>query len=566
MYDKHGCLDEYVMDDHTGAVVDGVEKAYAHTWLSIPDIIGYPDPSPPERYFQALEFAMCAMVMDFAKSYPTNLFEQCIAIFLCLMMGSVYGYMIGTVCSVVSSMDPATSEYNQTMDQLNQFLSEIRLEEDHANEVREYFRYSRGHFRNQYHKRLLMFMSPALRGMVTRHQHSVWIRQVWFFNCNEDEERNRFVTDVGLSLVLEAFSPNELIIRQGDVADKMYIVQRGLVGVNGRPMGIGRFFGEDMILEGSCFTFTARVLTYLDVYSLSRVDLVRVLEMGHFPNTKKLISLRVLFMKFQAKIRLLVKAVRAADNYVRHTPDDMRYWKEELRNRGKDAGRRRELSDAEEKLSPEQQNAKGVNFMNLYKVGLAHMSEVELQNARVNGCLDEDDEEPTIVAASADSSPTKLMRRKSSFGSVLSPLTGSAKKLLARGSDDKMNSRIDNLNKSIGTLRGARDSGNMCVSIYLLIVCVCARARRSRGHGRAHGEDGRHAREEREASAAACRVQRPSSAEHTREGRYVDVQRMRSGGTNAALSFWGAWGVGKGGLAVGTDEVDVLGGSLLARG
>ena len=67
MYDKHGCLDEYVMDDHTGAVVDGVEKAYAHTWLSIPDIIGYPDPSPPERYFQALEFAMCAMVMDFAK-------------------------------------------------------------------------------------------------------------------------------------------------------------------------------------------------------------------------------------------------------------------------------------------------------------------------------------------------------------------------------------------------------------------------------------------------------------------------------------------------------------------
>ena len=384
--------------------------------------------------------------------------------------------MIGTVCSVVSSMDPATSEYNQTMDQLNQFLSEIRLEEDHANEVREYFRYSRSHFRNQYHKRLLMFMSPALRGMVTRHQHSVWIRQVWFFNCNEDEERNRFVTDVGLSLVLEAFSPNELIIRQGDVADKMYIVQRGLVGVNGRPMGIGRFFGEDMILEGSCFTFTARVLTYLDVYSLSRVDLVRVLEMGHFPNTKKLISLRVLFMKFQAKIRLLVKAVRAADTYVRHTPDDIRYWKEELRNRGKDAGRRRELSDAEENMSAEQQNAKGSNFMKLYKLGLQHMSEVELQNARVNGCLDEEDEEPTIVG-SADSSPSKLMQRKSSRMSVLSPLTGSAKKLMARGSDDRINSRMDSLSKSVGALRGARaarlEGTCLCFCQIADIVCVC---------------------------------------------------------------------------------------------
>ena len=72
-YDKHGCLGNmddlsgYVMDDHTGATVDGVYKGYAHTWLAIPDIIGYPNPSAPERYFQALEFAMCAMVMDFAK-------------------------------------------------------------------------------------------------------------------------------------------------------------------------------------------------------------------------------------------------------------------------------------------------------------------------------------------------------------------------------------------------------------------------------------------------------------------------------------------------------------------
>ena len=70
---------------------------------------------------------------------------------------------------------------------------------------------------------------------------------------------------------MQAYSPNEVIIRIGDAASAMYIVQRGLVGVHGRPRGIGRFFGEDMILEGSVFTFSARVLTYLDVYSLTRV-------------------------------------------------------------------------------------------------------------------------------------------------------------------------------------------------------------------------------------------------------------------------------------------------------
>jgi len=41
--------------------------------------------------------------------------------------------------------------------------------------------------------------------------------------------------------------------RHGDTADATDIsralVQRGIVGVHGRPRGIGRFFGEDMILE-----------------------------------------------------------------------------------------------------------------------------------------------------------------------------------------------------------------------------------------------------------------------------------------------------------------------------
>ena len=40
-------------------------------------------------------FAMCAMVMDFAASNPTNLFEKIVAIVLCICMGCVYGYMIG---------------------------------------------------------------------------------------------------------------------------------------------------------------------------------------------------------------------------------------------------------------------------------------------------------------------------------------------------------------------------------------------------------------------------------------------------------------------------------------
>ena len=56
----------------------------------------------------------------------------------------------------------------------------------------------------RYYRELLTLLSPALRGIVTRHQHSAWIGLVWFFNCDDQEERTMFMTDVGLALSIEA--------------------------------------------------------------------------------------------------------------------------------------------------------------------------------------------------------------------------------------------------------------------------------------------------------------------------------------------------------------------------
>jgi potassium voltage-gated channel Eag-related subfamily H protein 7 len=431
-------------------IKDPIRDDYRFTWLGDvfceDDENGECHDSAIERYVQSLEFAMCAMVMDFAKSSPQNLFEQIFAIVLCLIMGSVYGYMIGTVCSVVSSMDPATTEYNTTMDTLNQFLAEIRLEDDHANEVRDYFRYCRSHFRNAYYKELLQFMSPALRGMVTRHQHSVWIRQVWFFNCDDTEERTKFVTDVGLALQLEAYSPNELIIRTGDTADAMYIVQRGLVAIQGRPRGIGRFFGEDMILEGCCFTYTARVLTYLDVHALSRESLVSILEKGHFPGTKKLIHLRVNFMKFQAKIKLLVKAVKNESSYTRSNGDQLRAWRADLKKNGKDVDKRKELKANELVQSKQEEMSKKQYFQRLYQVGIQNMSNIELQNARANGTVDADAED-----APEDTRQSPLRRRSTRASMISQGVQG------FKGGDE-IGVKLMSVQKNVSTLREDMES------------------------------------------------------------------------------------------------------------
>ena len=68
----------------------------------------------------------------------------------------------------------------------------------------------------------------------------------------------------------------------------MYIIRKGVVGCNGRIMGSGNYFGEDMILQSAVRLHDVRCLTYLDVYVLLRSDLDDILELGDFPNIYKM--------------------------------------------------------------------------------------------------------------------------------------------------------------------------------------------------------------------------------------------------------------------------------------
>ena len=39
----------------------------------------------------------------------------------------MYGYMIGSVCGIVTQIDPAGAKFRQSMDTLNSFMNEIEL-------------------------------------------------------------------------------------------------------------------------------------------------------------------------------------------------------------------------------------------------------------------------------------------------------------------------------------------------------------------------------------------------------------------------------------------------------
>jgi hypothetical protein len=68
----------------------------------------------------------------------------------------------------------------------------------------------------------------------------------------------------------------EEIVTAGFISTKMYIVERGVVGGKGRVFTSGKVFGEEVLGGGSQASFTARAMTYCDVFSILGPDLEEV--------------------------------------------------------------------------------------------------------------------------------------------------------------------------------------------------------------------------------------------------------------------------------------------------
>jgi hypothetical protein len=85
---------------------------------------------PLQKYIRGFEFAILALGVGYGQAVPQTVTEQVTAIFCILVFGSVYAYVLGSICGIVSNTDPATAEYRQKMDHLNAFMAEIYLPQD----------------------------------------------------------------------------------------------------------------------------------------------------------------------------------------------------------------------------------------------------------------------------------------------------------------------------------------------------------------------------------------------------------------------------------------------------
>jgi len=245
----------------------------------------------------------------------------------------VYVYMIGAICGAVSNVDPASTDFKQSMDLLRLHMHEVACPPEMCLRFRKYMMRSQEIFRHAFYQDVVARLSPGLRGQLAVFTYTEWMSKVPFFHCHDERERERFVVAVAPLLRQCSYTKFEVVCRVHEPAQAMFILQSGVVGAGGAVRRKGEWFGEEVLINEGVSACTCIAMTFIETMMLGREDLVGLLGDDSFPETKKLIRKTAFKMVLRAFVRKVGIAHRMQTNSRRMTRAELERWRAKQRRR-----------------------------------------------------------------------------------------------------------------------------------------------------------------------------------------------------------------------------------------
>lgn len=281
-------------------VVTVLEDENVVTWVVSYFCAGVPsgcNPSIAALYCASLYHAtMTITTIGYGDLVATTTTERWVSVAIQLLGASLYAYIVGVASGIVASMNKEKMHFQETMDELNDFMEDQQLSTDLSARLREYFQHLRSVQKMRLYASLLQKMSPALRGEVANLAYGEMIQSVSYFNGVGES----FVTQIALVLEAMVLSSGELVVAEASPVLHLYFVAEGQVIANNRMESIGYFFGEEVIMETGTHKSSVRAVSYCNLYTLSREKLYEVLE--KFPRVQKIIRRAVMRLAFRRDV------------------------------------------------------------------------------------------------------------------------------------------------------------------------------------------------------------------------------------------------------------------------
>lgn len=302
-------------------VVTRLEDEDAYTWVKAAFKVGqnvtetgYTEYSTvadiPHSYVYCASLYHATMTLTtigYGDIIATTDTERWFSVALQLVGASLYAYIVGVASGIVASMNKEKMYFQETMDELNDFMEDQGLSNELTVRLREFFNHSREMEKLRVYNNLLSRMSPGLRGEVAVLAYGKMLEEVPYF---QDMGEN-FITAIAVKLNATALSPGEMVTAGGVPADTMYFVAHGIVSSHGLMASIGYHFGEEVILASGSQRFPVRAVTFCSLHTLSREAIAEVLI--DFPKAAAKIRKAAIRMAFRRDVVNTVKKLTAGE-------------------------------------------------------------------------------------------------------------------------------------------------------------------------------------------------------------------------------------------------------------
>ncbi|KAH8077579.1 voltage-gated potassium channel [Aureococcus anophagefferens] len=223
-----------------------------------------------EKYSAAVYWAMYTLTsVGYGDISATNTTEMQVCT-ICLLIGSfMWAYIIGSACSILTSISLEKAEHQQTMDHLNNFLKAKNMPLDFRIELRSFFT-QRNILQVSARAGASGAMSPAVwKSNLQPDFNAVHRRSAWLFNvCYLKDANILLITKIESQLSGQIYPPLE----QVEWEDSLTTVSQGLAARRGKIYRKGCYWGEDFILASPNLKNRRPVntLTYVELLSLPR--------------------------------------------------------------------------------------------------------------------------------------------------------------------------------------------------------------------------------------------------------------------------------------------------------
>jgi voltage-gated potassium channel len=237
---------------------------------SAPDNLSY--------YIVSLYWAITTLTtVGYGDITPVTNFGRIYTMGVMIIGVGVYGIIIGNISRLMMLADKYTQERKEKLNGLHQYMRHYNIPSSLQRQVFSFYNHLLTKNITQEDGKVINDLPQALQNELNIYTKIKLIKNVHIFkDCSTP-----CLKMIAQKLEQTFHSPNEYIIRKGDVGEEMFIIGHGEVQVTSgdktlAELKVGQFFGEIALIEDTIRNADVQSKAYCDLYTFKKEDFLEV--------------------------------------------------------------------------------------------------------------------------------------------------------------------------------------------------------------------------------------------------------------------------------------------------